>query len=96
MCFDAQQAAEKAIKSVFLWHGKRFPFSHDIGELLEELEAVLPEIPEELMSAKSLSDYAVVTRYPSWGAPVTEAEFRAAFAQASAFVAWASGIVCES
>jgi HEPN domain-containing protein len=27
---DAQQAAEKAIKAVFVLHGKRFPLTHDL------------------------------------------------------------------
>jgi HEPN domain-containing protein len=27
LCFDAQQAAEKAVKALYIWHGKKFPFS---------------------------------------------------------------------
>jgi HEPN domain-containing protein len=96
MCFDAQQAAEKALKSLFIWHGKKFPFSHDIGELLEELEAILPDIPDLVREAKSLSDYAVVTRYPAWGMPVTEAEFKIALEQAKSVVEWVSATVRDT
>jgi len=90
LCFDAQQAAEKALKALFIWHGKKFPFSHDIGELLDDAEAFLPSIPQAVQEAKQLSDYAVATRYPSWGTPVSEAEYRHALTQAEAVVAWVS------
>lgn len=33
LCFDAQQAAEKAIKAVFLARGIEFPFIHDLTRL---------------------------------------------------------------
>ena len=35
LCFEAQQAAEKAIKSMFVHHDKRFPLTRDLGVLLE-------------------------------------------------------------
>ncbi len=35
-CFDAQQAAEKAIMSVFIHRSETFPYSHDL-ELLFRL-----------------------------------------------------------
>ena len=35
LCFDAQQAAEKAIKAVFIHRGVSFPYIHDLDELLE-------------------------------------------------------------
>ena len=34
LCFDAQQAAEKAIKAVLVHRGIRFPKTHAIAELL--------------------------------------------------------------
>ena len=37
LCFHAQQAAEKAIKAVLLHRGIRFPYVHDIGELIRLL-----------------------------------------------------------
>ncbi len=38
LCFLDQQAAELAIKAVFIAHDWTFPFIHDLGELLDELE----------------------------------------------------------
>ncbi len=34
LCFNLQQAAEKAIKGLLIKHGVAFPYVHDIGELL--------------------------------------------------------------
>ena len=34
LCFDAQQAAEKAIKAVLIHHGVEFPYVHDLNRLL--------------------------------------------------------------
>ena len=34
LCFDAQQAAEKALKAVLISGGRRFPKTHDLTELL--------------------------------------------------------------
>jgi HEPN domain-containing protein len=30
LCFDAQQAAEKAIKAVFIHRGEAFPYTHGL------------------------------------------------------------------
>ncbi len=38
LCFDAQQAAEKAIKGVLLARGIDFPYIHDLARLLTLLE----------------------------------------------------------
>lgn len=86
LCFDAQQAAEKAIKAVFVLHGKRFPLTSDLGELLESLESFITEIPEQVRQAVELNDYAEVTRYPNWGGKVTEDEFVKALSLAEAVV----------
>src|SRR2546428_464114 len=34
LCFDAQQAGEKAIKAVLLHLGIRFPYVHDLAQLV--------------------------------------------------------------
>jgi HEPN domain-containing protein len=67
LCFDAQQAAEKAIKALFVLHGKKIPLTHDLGELFECLESFVVEIPAEVRTAVELNDCADLTRYPNWG-----------------------------
>ena len=56
LCFDAQQAAEKAIKAVFIKRGESFPFSHDLERLLRLLEDNGHKIPKYVHAAKELHD----------------------------------------
>ena len=87
-CFDAQQAAEKALKALLLFNNIPFRFIHDIAELLTLLEQNGFELPEEIRSGAELSDYAVEARYPSLMEPVTEQEYKEAIAIAEQIVAW--------
>jgi HEPN domain-containing protein len=38
LCFQAQQAVEKALKAVLLYHKIRFPYIHDLAELVNLLK----------------------------------------------------------
>lgn len=89
LCFEIQQAAEKAIKAVLLFNGIQFRFVHDLAELLTLLEQHGIPLPEEIRTAAELTDYAVEARYPSLLEPVTEDEFKEALHIAEAVVAWA-------
>jgi HEPN domain-containing protein len=89
LCFDAQQAAEKAIKAVLMKKGIAFPYVHDLARLLTLLEEAGEEIPEAVRQAEDLTRYAVVTRYPGLTEPVTEAHYEEAVASAEAVVRWA-------
>lgn len=62
LCFDAQRAAEKAVKAVLLSRGIEFPYIHDVGRLLGLLAASGEPIPDEVRQAAMLSPYAVLTR----------------------------------
>jgi HEPN domain-containing protein len=88
-CFDAQQAAEKAIKAVFVLGGTKFPFIHDLEELLQRLAKTGIKVPKYLWDADELSRFAVMTRYPGVADPVTEREYRRAVRLAEAVVRWA-------
>ncbi len=89
LCFDAQQAAEKAIKAVLMHRGVEFPYVHDLGRLLTLLEESGMEVPEGVRAAETLTTYAVITRYPTLFEPVTEEQYREAVKLADAVVAWA-------
>ena len=89
LCFDAQQAAEKAIKAVMIAREIDFPYVHDLGSLLSLLEETGETVPEAIRTAVSLTTYATATRYPNAGTPVTEQEYREAIAIAEAVVRWA-------
>ena len=84
LCFDAQQAAEKAVKSVFIKRGETFPFSHDLDRLLRLLEKNGLKIPQYVNDARELTQYAHMTRYPRMASPVTPREYRRAVRIAAA------------
>jgi HEPN domain-containing protein len=88
LCFDAQQAAEKALKALFVVEGWQVPRSHDIARLLRKLGERYV-IPEDVQKAAALSVYAVTTRYPGNWEPVTMEDWERAVAAAEATVNWA-------
>src|SRR5579859_7879652 len=65
LCFDAQQAAEKAVKAIFVHRGETFPYSHDLDRLLRLLEQNGLKIPKYVNAAQDLTQYAHLTRYPN-------------------------------
>ena len=55
LCFDTQQAAEKAIKAVLLKLGVPFPFVHDLGELLGLVQKAGVSVPRSVRDASRLT-----------------------------------------
>lgn len=88
LCFDAQQAVEKALKALCVMHRIRFSKVHDIAYLMELLEKVNIKFPKRLQKAKILTDYAVETRYPGDYVPVDEEMYDEALKIAGNVVAW--------
>ena len=88
-CFDAQQAAEKAIKAVLVRLGVRFPYIHDLAELVDLVAKAGSKIPKAVREADRLTRFAVVTRYPGVAEPVTREEYQRAVKIAEAVVRWA-------
>lgn len=88
LCFNAQQAAEKAIKALLLHRGIYFPYIHDLAELLRLLEQRGEDIPPPVRDAKQLTDYAVEARYPGPLEPVSREEYKEALALAEEVVRW--------
>lgn len=93
LCFDAQQAVEKAIKAILTHRGVQFPKIHDIGELLSLLDQSGEKIPKGFWRADDLTQYAVETRYPGPAEPVTRSEHREAVKIAERVVKWAEKII---
>ncbi len=96
LCFDAQQAAEKAIKAVFLKKGITFPYTHDLADLLTLLGESGEEISDPIREAGRLTRYAVGTRYPGVTEPVTEEEYEEAVHIAETVLKWAEGQIEKS
>ncbi len=93
LCYQAQQAAEKAIKAIFISLRRTFPYSHDIHYLLTLLEDEGIEIPDNIKEAERLSIYAVQTRYPGFPISVEEKHYREAVNLAEMVITWAETII---
>jgi HEPN domain-containing protein len=61
--FHAQQAVEKALKAAIASRGLEFPFTHDIGLLMQLCEDAGLELPADLAEADRLIPYAAAVRY---------------------------------
>ena len=89
-CFYAQQAAEMAVKAVYAARKIPHPRIHDIGELLNGLLRRGVSVPESLLAAGDLTDYALETRYAGIGPPpISEKDHREAVRLAGAVLEWA-------
>ena len=93
LCFQAQQAAEKAIKAVYIAQDLVFPYVHDLSQLLSVLEKNGIAVPAAIRTASKLTIYAALTRYPGLGTPVSEEEYDEAMQMAEAVVSWAETYV---
>jgi HEPN domain-containing protein len=92
LCFNAQQAAEKALKAVCLAQGMDIPKTHSLVHLMDILEAHGVEIPENVRDADILTQYAVQSRYPSLMEDISRSEYKDALKLAANVVFWAEAI----
>lgn len=85
VAFNAQQAAEKALKAALTLAGIEAPRTHDLDDLRNRLPTDwrARQGPRDLAS---LSDFAVDSRYPDDFAPVTPLQSATAVRQAIAVI----------
>jgi HEPN domain-containing protein len=95
LCFGAQQAAEKAIKGVFVNLGEAFPYTHDLEKLLSLLSQKGVRVPDSIWRAQELTPFAFEIRYPAVSMEIAEEEYRQALVIAEAVVRWAEEIILE-
>jgi len=92
LCFHAQQAVEKALKAVLIAKGIPPAKTHNIRTLLDLLpQEVIP--PKEVEDAASLTDYAVISRYPGDFESIDEKEYKETVQLAEIVVLWAERII---
>ena len=89
LCYHAQQAAEKAIKAVLITRNVRFPYVHDLSELLDVADSAGWKVPARIRTARELTKYATGLRYPN-RTDVDEAAYIRAVDIAREVVAWAT------
>ncbi len=92
LCFHAQQAAEKALKAVYVSRGWTFRYIHDLEELITGLQQGGIGIPEEIQQAVILTSYAFESRYPGIGDPVRNDDHVQAVALAERVLRWAETV----
>jgi HEPN domain-containing protein len=93
LCFHAQQAAEKGLKAIFVSHGWRYPYAHDLSTLITELLKFKLDVPADVQDCVVLTEYAVEGRYPGFDEPVSEEEYLDAIVKAKRVLQWASSTV---
>ncbi len=88
LCFDAQQAAEKAIKGLLVHLQIPFPKTHSIPDLLTLVSRAGIQISAEISEASGLTLYAVDSRYPGLLEDVEEDQYLRAVTLADRVVSW--------
>ena len=97
-CFHAQQAAEKALKAVYVANDIPFAFIHDLNQLVDDLEKGGVKVPPKIRNVKALEEitrYAVINRYVHDTGP-TPYKRRKAIRIAMQTVDWARAEVIRS
>ena len=83
LCFDAQQAAEKAIKAALVLDGVEFPYVHDLRRLRNLLSNDWPREPSNVVLQR-LTEWGAESRYPGDWPEIAGADSTAAAASARA------------
>jgi HEPN domain-containing protein len=98
-CFEAQQAAGKAVKAVYMRRHSE-AWGHRVALLLQELAAVTVDVPAETVdSGKLLDQYYIPTRYPNGfesGSPkdfFTREQASDAVRRAQSIIQWCEGLL---
>lgn len=93
LCFNAQQAAEKALKAVCIHFNLDFPKTHSLVRLIDIVDAGGVIVPEKVKHADILTQYAVQTRYPGFLEEVTDDEYTESVELARVVLSWAESII---
>lgn len=95
LCFDCQQAAEKALKALLIARNVIFPKTHSLNMLIALIKQQNMEVPAEVEESVILNDYAVETRYPGEYEPVTAEEYDTAVKLAVGVIQWVNEQLME-
>jgi len=95
LCYHAQQCAEKAFKAVLLHRQGRFPYIHDLAELVNRIEQAGISVPEDIREVVALTEYAVEGRYPGFDEPATKNQWESAVTKAKTALAWSRSLITD-
>jgi HEPN domain-containing protein len=96
LCFHAQQAVEKSIKAVLVFHGVSFPRTHDIAALVTSIRNAGIHWSDDLDEAVDLTEYAVALRYPGIHLAVDADELKRAVEIAHRVPVWSRDSILQS
>lgn len=88
LCYDCQQATEKSLKALLIALNNEIPRTHNIGSLIRLLHIDGYIIPEPVLLASALTEYAVNTRYPGDYEPVKDSDYEIALHMAEEVCSW--------
>lgn len=96
ICYHCQQAAEKAIKAVYIGYDLPggIPKKHDLSFLLCQMKNCVAVSETLLEYADELTPYGVTVRYPS-EIEVGERDTRAAIQHAEEILKWAADCIVQ-
>lgn len=86
VCFHCQQAVEKCLKAFLVRHDQDVPRTHDLPHLIAMCAAHRPDLAGIEDDARTLTDYAVETRYADDWRDIPVAEAREAMDTAERLV----------
>ena len=95
LCFQAQQAVEKALKGLLIFYSVEPEKTHNLVTLIKALSKYT-DVPEEINETAVLNDYAVQTRYPGDYTPISEDEYKDAVIMAEECIKWVDKKIKES
>lgn len=94
ICYHCQQAAEKYLKALLLYHGQAMKKTHDLEELLDLIFPFEKSIDATVYNkALLIKNYAVHIRYPYPSADPSEADVLEAVAAAEFFRRFAVAVL---
>jgi len=92
LCYQTQQAVEKAFKGLLIYFGEEPDYTHNIGVLLSRLEKYI-KIDDYIKEGIDLTNYAVQTRYPGQYMEVTKEEYIKAVEISKKCLEWVDKII---
>jgi HEPN domain-containing protein len=95
LCFQLQQAVEKAFKGLLIYYCIEPEFTHNIGILLNELEKHT-DIPENIKDSTDLTKFAVQTRYPGEYDDITKEKYENAVKITNNCLEWVENKINEN
>lgn len=77
LCYQLQQACEKAVKALIIYNGIEPKKTHSFNILLQQVGRFM-EVPSLLQKVLIMENYAIQTRYPGDYSPVDNPEYEEA------------------